>query len=178
MNTSQLGTTLLKVVAPLFMISVVILVLRLRKRSLEENLALRKPPVGATALWLMLYAGYILGSNYCMNWRGPWDFTVWKNDPLLIDAMRVLAVAVLGPIAEELIFRGFLFTRLAQTKLGAAGAIALTAIVWGMIHYTYTPAEISLLVFAGVLLGLARCQTRSVITPMLMHILWNVYAVW
>jgi membrane protease YdiL (CAAX protease family) len=178
MNTSQLGTALLKVVAPLFMIAVVVIILRLRKRSLEDNLALRKPPVRATALWLLLYAGYILGSDYFMNWRGPWDFTVWKNDPLLIDVMRVLAVAVLGPIAEELIFRGFLFSRLAQTKLGAAGAIALTAIVWGMIHYKYTPAEITLLIFAGVLLGLARYQTRSIITPMLMHMMWNIYAVW
>jgi len=59
-----------------------------------------------------------------------------------------------------------------------AGAVVLTAVVWGAIHYNYTPAEIALLCFAGVLLGLARYQTRSVVTPILMHITWNLYAIW
>jgi len=178
MNASQLGTTLVKVAGPLFAITLIVVALRLRKRPLVENLGLSKPPFGATVLWLLLYVGFILGSNYFMNWRGPWDFTVWKNDPLLIDILRVLAVAGLGPIAEELIFRGFLYTRLSQTKLGVPGTIVVTALVWGVIHYNYTPAEIVLLVFAGLLLGLARYQTRSVITPLLMHMVWNIYAVW
>jgi membrane protease YdiL (CAAX protease family) len=129
-------------------------------------------------LWLLLYAAVILGSNYLMNWRGPWDFTEWRQALWLVDILRVLAVGILGPTAEEIIFRGFFFTRLARTRLGVAGAIALTAIGWGASHYTYTPGVIALLMFAGMLLGLARLKTKSVITPILMHMMWNLYAVW
>ena len=178
MNVPHLGTTLLKAAGPLAMIGVVIFILHRRKLPLAENLGWRRPPPGQTILWLLLYAAVILGSNYFMNWRGPWDFTEWRQAPLLVDILRVLAVGILGPIAEEITFRGFLFTRFARTRLGFSGAIALTAIVWGVIHYTYSPGVIALLIFDGLLLGMARLKTNSVITPILMHVMWNLYAVW
>ena len=178
MNMPHLGMTLVKVAAPLAMIAVVMFILHRRKLSVAENLGLRRPPPGQNILWLLLYAVVILGSNYFMNWRGPWDFTEWRQAPLLVDILRVLAVGILGPIAEEIIFRGFLFTRLARTRLGFSGAIAFTAIAWGAMHYTYAPGVIALLILAGLLLGVARFKTKSVITPILMHAMWNLYAVW
>ena len=164
MNMPHLGITLVKVAAPLAMIAVVMIILHRRKLSVAENLGLRRPPPGQTILWLLLYAVVILGSNYFMNWRGPWDFTEWRQAPLLVDILRVLAVGILGPIAEEIIFRGFIFTRLARTGLGVSGAIALTALAWGAMHYTYAPGVIALLIFAGLLLGVARLKTNSVIS--------------
>ena len=178
MNIPHLGATTTKVAIPLLAIAAVIFAHRLRKLSLEDCLGLRKPPAGAAALWVLLYVAVMLGSNYFMHWRGPWDFTEWRNAPLVLDILRVVAVGVLGPIAEELIFRGVLYARLARTKLGVSGAIVVAALVWGGIHYNYTAGVIALLVFLGLLLGIARWQTRSVVTPIIMHITWNLYAVW
>ena len=177
-NIPHLGSALIKVLIPSLAIAAVILAHRVRKLSLEEHVGLRKPPVGAAVCWLLVYIAVMLGSNYFMNWRGPWDFSAWRNAPLAVDILRVVAVGVLGPIAEELIFRGVLYGRLARSRLGVPGAIVVSALVWGMIHYTYTPGVIALLVFDGLLLGTARWQTRSVITPILMHVVWNLYAVW
>ena len=178
MSIPHLGANLMKVVVPLLAIGVVFLALRIRRLPLAAAIGWVKPPPAAAAGWLLLYVAYILISNYFMFWRGPWDFTPWREAPLIIDILRVVGVAVLGPIAEELIFRGILYGRFAQTRLGVGGAIAITAISWGGIHYTYAPGVILLLVGAGLLLGLARWQTRSIVTPILMHITWNIYAVW
>jgi membrane protease YdiL (CAAX protease family) len=65
--------------------------------------------VGLTVAWVAGYAAWMLATNAVMGWRGPWDFTPWRTAPLLVDAGRVLAVSILGPIAEELRFRGVLF---------------------------------------------------------------------
>jgi membrane protease YdiL (CAAX protease family) len=65
--------------------------------------------VGLTVAWVAGYAAWMLATNAVMGWRGPWDFTAWRTAPLLVDAGRVLAVSILGPIAQELRFRGVLF---------------------------------------------------------------------
>lgn len=178
MNVPHLGTALVKVMSPLFAIAMVICVYRVRKLSLADGLGLRRPPLLPTMFWMLLYLVVMLGSNYLMFWRGPWDFTPWRQDPWLIDILRVLAVCFLGPIAEELIFRGVLWGRLAQSRLGVIGATVISAVVWAVIHFNYSAGVIALFCLIGILLGMARNQTRSVIPPMLMHILWNLYAIW
>jgi hypothetical protein len=41
--------------------------------------------------------------------------------------LRVLGIVLVAAVAEELIFRGALFTRLERTRLRAGGAAAVTA---------------------------------------------------
>lgn len=173
-----LNSPAVKVVAPLFAISLILVVSRRRTPDYRAVLALYTPSLPRFLGWLTLYALWMLGTNALFHWRGPWDFTVWRNDSLLHDAARVLAVGILGPIAEELIFRGVLFTRLQQTRLGFPGALILTSVVWACIHFDYTWQEITLIAACGIFLGLARQTTRSIWTPIAMHILWNLYAVW
>jgi membrane protease YdiL (CAAX protease family) len=173
----HLGASLMKVAVPLFAIVAVIAAHRIRGLPLREHLALTKPPIGKAALCVIVFTGYMLGTNYLSNWRGGWDFAQWREGPLMIDILRVLGVAILGPIAEELIFRGVIYYRLALTKLGMAGAILVTAVAWGCFHLDYRPTVLARVVLGGCLLGAARYWTASVITPIIMHIVWNVYAI-
>ena len=90
----------------------------------------------------------------------------------------MLGVGILGPIAEELIFRGLLYGRLVGTRLGAVGSIVILALGWALIHTSYSGVVIAVIFVEGLLLGAARWRTGSVLAPVLMHILWNLYAVW
>lgn len=175
---SLLNSPATKVAAPLFAIGLIFTVVRRRTTDPRAMLGLYAPPLPLCFGWLALYALWMLGTNAILYWRGPWDFTVWHNDSLLHDAVRVLAVGILGPIAEELIFRGILFTKLQQTRLGLIGTILITSIGWACLHFDYTWQVITMLAVCGILLGLARHTTRSLWTPIAMHILWNLYAVW
>lgn len=174
----HLGANLMKVAVLLFAIVALVAAHRIRRLPLREHLGLSRPPIGKAALCIIIFVCYMLGTNYLSNWRGGWDFAQWREGPLMSDILRVLGVAILGPIAEELIFRGVIYYRLALTELGVAGAILVTAIVWGCLHLDYRPPVLARFVLGGCLLGAARYWTASVITPIIMHIVWNVYGIW
>jgi membrane protease YdiL (CAAX protease family) len=174
----QFPRTFLKFLIPLIAVGAVFLVARRRHLSLRDDLGIRPAPVSETIIFLVLYATWMLTTNALTGWRGPWDFTVWKQSPILIDVLRVLAVGIIGPVAEELIFRGLFYALLIRTHLRVIGTILVLAAVWAAIHIDYSAVVIGILFVAGVLLGVARFRTGSVLAPILMHILWNLYAVW
>jgi membrane protease YdiL (CAAX protease family) len=149
----------------------------LRTREIpRDRLGFTRPPIRLSILFVVLYLGWMLASDAVFGWRGPWDFTPWRQAPLAASAMRVLAVGVLGPIAEELIFRAFIYSRL--IRFGPAAAIAVTGIGWAILHFDYTLVVIGIIVIDGILLGLARWRTGSIVPPIVMHVLYNLYAVW
>jgi membrane protease YdiL (CAAX protease family) len=143
----------------------------------REELGIVRPPLGLSALLLAVYLGWMLGSDALIHWRGPWDWRPWLAVPLAASAMRVLAVGILGPIAEELLFRGWFFGLL-DKRVGPVLTIVVTGVGWALLHYDYPWQVIAVIVVDGLLLGLARWKTRSVFPPMVMHALYNLYAIW
>ena len=83
---------------------------------------------------------------------------------------------VAAPLFEEIFFRGFLFQGIRHSKLGAVGAIVITAAVWAMIHMQYNAFQMSLIFLGGLLLGTARLKTDSIQPTIVMHVLWNIIA--
>jgi membrane protease YdiL (CAAX protease family) len=138
-----------------------------------------QPPaaLGAAAAWIAVYLGWMLGTDLVTHWRGPWDFTAWREAPVAASVMRVMAVGVFGPIAEELVFRGFLFGLLKE-RIGLVATIAVTSFGWALLHFEYTWWVIAIIAVDGLLLGLARWRTGSVYVPIVMHVLYNLYAIW
>jgi len=89
----------------------------------------------------------------------------------------VLAVCVLGPLVEELLFRGIVFSWLLE-RVNVGLTIAVTALGWGLLHYDYPWWVIAIILVDGVILGFARWRTGSVFAPATMHMLYNLYAIW
>lgn len=85
--------------------AIILLLVRTRKVGREE-LGILVPPPWASVLFVAAYLAWMFGSDALFAWRGPWDWRPWIKAPLAASAMRVLAVGILGPVAEELIFRG------------------------------------------------------------------------
>lgn len=171
---SSIGSAFIKVALSAGVIGLVLY--RTRKVAREE-LGCVRPSLVPAAMFVILYLGWMLASDAAIHWRGPWDFRPWLAAPFLAGAMRVIAVAMLGPAAEELIFRGWIFGALAK-RVGIPLTIALTALGWASLHYAYPWQVIVVIAVDGILLGLARWKTRSVYVPIVMHALYNLYAVW
>jgi membrane protease YdiL (CAAX protease family) len=136
-----------------------------------------RPELLPTAIFAVVYLGWMLASDQAIHWRGPWDFRPWQSAPLLASAMRVLAVCLLGPMAEELLFRGVIFSWLKE-RIPLTLTIVLTAVGWALLHWSYSWAVIGVIVIDGLLLGAARARTGSVVPPIIMHALYNLYAIW
>lgn len=148
-----------------------------RTRNLpREEMGFVRPEGAATLLFVFLLLAWMLATDAIFHWRGPWDFRPWAAAPLLASILRVLAVGFIGPTAEELIFRAYFFHRL--RRLGPVAQIAITAIGWALLHQDYSWTVISIIAVDGLLLGLARWRTGSVLPPIVMHISYNLYAIW
>ncbi len=92
------------------------------------------------------------------------------------DAYLLSIIAVtLGPLMEELFFRGFMYPVLAR-RMGAAWGIALTALPFGLIHlpqYGWAWGAALVIFLVGVVCGIVRAVTRSVGASFLVHAGFN-----
>jgi uncharacterized protein len=87
-----------------------------------------------------------------------------------------LLVVVLGPVAEELAFRGFLMPLLIRS-LGAAAGIVLTGAIFGSIHgyeYQWSWQYMLLISVVGCVFGWAKYKTQSTVTSACMHATFNL----
>ncbi|MFA5309692.1 MAG: type II CAAX endopeptidase family protein [Dehalococcoidales bacterium] len=88
-----------------------------------------------------------------------------------------IAVVVFAPLFEEAFFRGFLFAGFRQSPLGAAGAVALTALAWALMHaLQYSLFSIGWIFVLGVAIGTVRHKTGSIWSAFIMHALVNFIA--
>jgi membrane protease YdiL (CAAX protease family) len=86
----------------------------------------------------------------------------------------IVGGAIVAPVAEELLFRGFLHRGFAASRLGTVGAIVLTAVVWSGLHHDRTWLGSAELVFAGVAFGWLRWRSQSTIPTIAVHIVHNI----
>ena len=86
------------------------------------------------------------------------------------------AFVIVGPLMEEIVFRGFMFKGIEHSKMGPAGAVIITSLVWSFIHIQYDVYGMVNLFLGGLLLGFARTKSNSIYPPVIMHILQNIIA--
>jgi membrane protease YdiL (CAAX protease family) len=85
-----------------------------------------------------------------------------------------LAMVVAAPIAEEIFYRGFLYRGLA-TPLGAVGAIAVTSILFGLVHAPgFGWERVVGTGLIGALLGALRWRTDSTVVTIIVHGVTNL----
>jgi membrane protease YdiL (CAAX protease family) len=88
-------------------------------------------------------------------------------------ALVVLIAAVGAPLFEELFYRG-LFLRAVQRRLGDAAAVAIPALVFGLVHFQ--PYDFVALVLFGVAMGVVALRTGRLGTAIWAHVAFNATA--
>ena len=174
---SLLLSTLTKVALPSVAIGAMLFAAKKRSLSPAEDLGLCAPKPVTAALFLLLWVCLVALEEYLTRFIDGAQAKPWPQYPGYIAAMRVLAIGVLGPVAEELAFRGLLFTLLRRTPLKVAGAIVLTAALWSVIHLRYSPVLLALIFIDGIALGLARHFSGSLYLAIAMHMLGNLFSI-
>lgn len=89
----------------------------------------------------------------------------------------VVFVVLLAPITEELIFRGFLFSALRETRLGSLGSALLLSAAWASLHWGYSWQSVALLFAQGLLYAYAARRTGSIWPAIAGHAVNNLVAV-
>ncbi|HEY3973406.1 MAG TPA: type II CAAX endopeptidase family protein [Candidatus Sulfotelmatobacter sp.] len=88
--------------------------------------------------------------------------------------LAIIAVSI-GPLMEELFFRGFMYPVVAR-RLGVTWGVVLTALPFGLIHlpqYGWAWGAALVIVLVGVVCGIVRATTGSVGASFLVHAGYN-----
>jgi uncharacterized protein len=130
-----------------------------------------KATLGMLGLGVLTVSLDLLSKYLPMPKSSPFDqFFDRPSDAYLIAAFAV----TFGPLMEELFFRGFLYPVLARW-VGAAAAVVLTALPFGLMHYFQYKSWSAVLVvtLVGVVLTTVRAITKSVSASYLVHAGYN-----
>jgi membrane protease YdiL (CAAX protease family) len=146
--------------------------------TIADSLAVVPPAPGWGRTWIpaLLVFGFAADALTWMLGRPvvpEFMLAAWANAGRI---SLVIAVVLVAPIAEEAIFRGFLISGLRPTRLGASGAILVSALLWAGIHAQYDLYDMAQIFVLGLLLGAARVKTGSLVVTVILHILTNAIA--
>ncbi|KAI9135205.1 CPBP family intramembrane glutamic endopeptidase [Acaryochloris sp. CCMEE 5410] len=97
------------------------------------------------------------------------ELIIQSHDPVTASLLFIM-VAVLAPVFEEILFRGFFLTSLTR-YLPMWGAIGISGIVFAVAHLNL--ADILPLSVLGCVLGFVYSRSRNLLASMLLHSLWN-----
>ena len=98
------------------------------------------------------------------------NLIVWSTEPkeLFSNGLNIIMFVLLGPIVEEILFRGFLLNRWWK-KYGAEKAIVLSSIMFALMH-----VEVIGGIVFGLVLARIYVKTKSLIGPIIVHTANNV----
>ncbi len=103
------------------------------------------------------------------------QWVTFPKGPVGVVATVALAVFI-GPLCEELIFRGWLFTAL-RSRLGALATIAATAVLFACAHWESTHLYALAVFPIGLMLGYIRQRSGSMRASFAFHGIYN-FAGW
>lgn len=85
-----------------------------------------------------------------------------------------LFIAILWvPLAEEIVFRGWLFKALQRTRPGVWLALPVTTFIFAMMHSFYSPGGVLVIALLAALLGWLRWRYDQLALCVVAHVLYN-----
>ena len=171
-------STLGKVLLPAVAVVAMLFAAKRRKLSLADEIGLKAPKLGIAALCIALWILLIFVEEQLTGSIEDAQAKPWPDYPIVIIVLRVLAIGFIGPIAEELAFRGLLMAALRRLRVAAPWAILLAAALWSIIHLQYSPMLLALIVVDGIALGAARHFSGSLYVPITMHVIGNLFSIY
>ncbi len=143
-------------------------VLALRRPSSWKRAAAIGPLVAVGSLVVLIVLDPLLGAGEAQRLAAGWDPA--RSSAFAVNAALIILV---GPVVEELTFRGLGFTLL--VRFGRGWAIALTAASFALSHGLIALLPASAIFGAG--LAYLRSRTCSVYPGIVLHVVFNALGV-
>jgi CAAX protease family protein len=144
--------------------------------SFRDDFALVWPDWRKMLVWLAVWAGLVLLAEVIGQKLGVAPVEKWQHTGWLAPAIFFVGMVILAPIGEELVFRGLMYWRLTRMGMNVALVIGLIALAFGVLHIRYGWLAVVFIVLDGLFFGVARYHSGSVILPIFMHAIGNLYS--
>ncbi len=138
------------------------------------DLGLRSPAMRGAWPWVGLFllwtaAEQAVAASYGietdLKWADELDRLSLPEDLMLF--------AVLGPVKEELLFRGAMFSAMLR-RWGIWPAIIVPSLLWGLLHIQYEWWYVASVAGSGVILAIVRWKSGSIWVPLGLHAAFNL----
>ena len=127
-------------------------------------------------LWAFFGAlAVILALNIISEWMSLPDLIEDAVCDLVRRPLGVVVIALLGPVAEELCFRGAVLGGMLRLGCRPWTAVLVSSLLFGLIHFN--PAQVPFAFAMGLVLGVLYLRTGSLLLPMLVHVVNNSLSV-
>jgi len=144
----------------------------------SRYLGLRNPGGRKLLMWAGVLLLFVAASDTLLWLAGIHPVAGWMRDIYTsADCLPCLFIAIimLAPPLEELVFRGFVFEGV-YARLGPLGAVVLATAPWLLLHVQYEWCYLMAGLGLGLIFSVARLVTGSVYPCILMHGLANIIA--
>jgi len=147
-----------------------------------EYLGLVRPAIRPALIAILILIVFLLGYDALTYLIGRDVVT-----PFQVDTYRTardggtlpllwLTFVIVAPVAEEIMFRGFLFRGWVRSEQSAIPGILIISALFAAIHVQYDWFGMLQVFFIGLLLAIARWRSGSTLLTILMHVLINFWA--
>lgn len=157
------------------MLGCIALFIRLKKGSFREFMAIKGFSWGkflGFAVALLLLNVLITVMTHWLQLE-PMNFMNELAQSAQSLGLLVFVIVVVVPIYEEMMFRGFMWSALANRRLGIWGASLITSILFALIHGQYGVFEWIGIFLLAMLFSFARIRSGSLLLPMVLHMINN-----
>jgi uncharacterized protein len=162
------------IVVYLLILGIVLLIAR--GLDWRETFALRRPTSWKAAggltlgLFVAVYiVAIVLEAIFHAGEEQGLDPSGWQSDRVGAFILSVLAIGIVGPISEEMTFRGLGYSLLDQW--GPWTAIGVTGILFALAHGIIVGLPVFFVIGAG--LAFLRYRTNSILPAVLVHMAFN-----
>ena len=167
------GAPAVALLANVFVVAVLLLWFRLRHKPLGKAAGLRRCSGWTAAFSAFAALGLFVAINLALALLPEAWLTAYNADMAPIAStglLTALSIVVMGPLAEELVFRGIIQTRLLRA-MPSWTAVVLQATLFAIIHGT--PIQIVYALLLGLALGFLRSRTGSILPGLAAHAAFN-----
>ena len=167
------GRELAVLLSYLLTVGAVLLWFRLRHKPLGEAVGLRRCSGWTAAFSAFAALGLFVAINLALALLpAAWmtDYSEYMDVLLSDGLLPAVSIVLMGPLAEELMFRGVIQTRLVRA-MPAWIAVVLQAVLFGVTHGT--PIQMAYAFLIGLALGFLRSRTGSILPGFAAHAAFN-----
>jgi hypothetical protein len=166
------------VCAPVMLLFVVGVV-KLTRLPVREYLGIEWPSLRALAVGLGAVIAYIAvvdSTNLLLQRPIVPEFMIKAYQTAGFLPLLLAALVAAAPLWEEVCFRGFAWRGWAASPLGPVGASVLTSLCWTALHIQYGLLELQAVFLLGILLGILRWKSGSLLLTIMLHAVLNLVA--
>ncbi len=160
------------------LIPLIVQALRSSNQRWHEAIDLKWVPARTITLWTLIWLVFwsVAALLYWLLPHAPDPFLLAMNGTRHM-GLTITSLLV-APLFEEIIFRACGFRLWRYTRLGLYGTLLLTSLLFTLIHIQQYSWQLLMFTFClGMILGLSREKTGSLLVPLILHTLNNLFAV-